>query len=303
MKRIYKLDDFKISFENILSRDVLPLMAEYERERRGKIWLGVVISIIILAVSFFTSYILLALIILLWLVIDCLYQRNTELYMPVLMRLIPAFSYFRISVLTLEDIKLSRLFPRNLSMNMLTKFQFFNSFTGIFSDTHVDVTKFAYSYLSRKSNFNIFQGTIVRIKTDNYFQGTICIRPRNSNYYSITDLKEDNFEKVQVKDSVFTGLYGVWSDNAALAEIALTKEFVSAFNRFTKDSGSAISYCSFYGNYIYVALTLKDFFNFCGLFTSLVKIQNYDLLYKNFAAILGFVNDLIEQNNKEEQQS
>lgn len=293
--RLYLPAKFKSDFENVLVREVLPLMGENENERRKKLYFGISLSFIfILTILFFPVYWAIIAITAQWFITIALYEKQAQRYIPIIMKLIPTFSYFKISVLKLEDFKLSRMFPKNLSMNSMTRFHFFDSFTGKFSGVPVDISKFVYSYMRRHDAFNIFSGIVIRINTKKYFEVPTVLRPRGSKYYTIRDLVDADFEKVNIDDIFFTSQYAVYSQNPEVAKTYLPNKFLDAYSKFTKEINSSSTYCAFYGHYIYIGVTIPKLLKFSSIFDNLVDEDNYKLMYKNFASILNLVNSIAE---------
>lgn len=296
---IYTSDNFFADFRRIFDQDVQPRMLEFDNERLSKIRLGVFLSILLLLLAIkIPLFVPLILIILYWLVTIYLYEFQSNRYIPVLVRLIPFFSYYNISVLALEDLTYSRLFPKTLSSNSLLSFHFFDSFSGEINRVHVDVSKFIYSYLQRSSALCVFSGSVIRLRTKTYAQGITVLRPRYSKYYNISDLVNDDFQKVNVKDLVFASQYAIYSNNVQEAETLLSEKFIKSFTSFVKTAKAPIAYCAFCGNYMYIALTIDSGFTFSNIFKSLKDDSAYEQIYNTFHSIIDLVNELyvIEDN-------
>lgn len=183
---IYTVNNFSADFSRILDQDVQPRMEEFDNARLSKIHLGIFLSLVLLFLSIKIPVIIpVILIILYWAAVTYFYETQSKKYIPVLVQLVPFFSYFDISVLKLEDLTFSRLFPKTLATNSLLSFHFFDSFTGSINRVNVDISKFVYSYLQRSSALCVFSGIVIRVRTKDFAQGITVLRPRNSKYFSL----------------------------------------------------------------------------------------------------------------------
>ena len=290
---IYTVNNFSADFSRILDQDVQPRMEEFDNARLSKIHLGIFLSLVLLFLSIKIPVIIpVILIILYWAAITYFYETQSKKYIPVLVQLVPFFSYFDISVLKLEDLTFSRLFPKTLATNSLLSFHFFDSFTGSINRVNVDISKFVYSYLQRSSALCVFSGIVIRVRTKDFAQGITVLRPRNSKYFSLSDLVNDNFEKVNVSDMVFASQYAIYSNNQEEAKRLINKKFIKCFSSFVKRVKSPVSYCAFCGNYMYIALTVDVGFSFTNIFKSVKDEKAFSKIYNNFAALIDVVNGL-----------
>lgn len=290
---IYTVNNFSSDFRRILDQDVQPRMEEFDKVRLSKIHLGIFLSLMLFALSIKIPVVIsIILIVIYWAGIIYLYETQSKKYIPVLVQLVPFLSYFDISVLKLEDLTYSRLFPKTLASNSLLSFHFFDSFTGAINRVNVDISKFVYSYLQRSSALCVFSGIVIRVRTKNYAQGITVLRPRNSKYFNLSDLLDDNFEKVNISDMVFSSQYAIYSNNQEEAKQLVNHKFIKYFSQFVKKIKSPISYCAFCGNYMYMALTVDAGFSFTNIFKSVKDENAFSPIYNTFSALIDIVNGL-----------
>lgn len=293
----YSIEYFTKDYLDKLHDEVLPLLAQYEPERKqrfvlailsgGLCWLAALLDFLFVDADrngdIFWGLIALGGFI--WYTIKKQFEKKIKKkVMPILMKAVPDFYWQSETPIAVEDITESQIFP--LDKQAVKKFD--DCFSGKYREVDIQIAECSY----KANKTNVFSGAVIRIKMNKNFEGLTVIRPKkNVDYHNIKDLKQAKLHKVELEDIEFNKDYDIYSTDQVEARYLLTTSFMERFKNITLAFDSKASYCSFQGKYVYIApFCKKDLFSVCSLRKNVADEQQFIKLFNEFTSILELVD-------------
>ena len=301
----YSIEQFTQEFTEALHNDSMPLLAQYDSERKQGLILTclitgfIVFSAIALTIfSDFDKRFYLSLLLLIISVISCFFIKNKlenklkKGVIPLLVKSIPNFNWVSESPIPEDDITDCKIFSKSKEAAK----NFYNAFNGQYRG--VDISIVESKFLVEKQE--LFSGAIIRLQMNKDFLGTTVIRPKKDVLVkSVKDLKKLKYQKYELADPEFNKLYNVYTSDQEEARMLVTPEFIESFYYIYTAFGAKVAYCSFFGKYIYIApycrdgfMGKRDLFNICSLFKSVANDAQYVTLYNELTSIMALVDSL-----------
>lgn len=293
----YSIEHFTKDYLDKLHSEVLPLLAQYEPERKqrfvlailcgGLCWLAALLDFLFVDADrngdIFWGLIALGGFI--WYTIKKQFEKKIKKkVMPILMKAVPDFYWQSETPIPAEDITESQIFP--LDKQAVKKFD--DCFSGKYRDVDIQIAECSY----KANKTNVFSGAVIRIEMNKNFEGLTVIRPKkNVDFHNIKDLKQAKLHKVELEDVEFNKNYDIYSTDQIEARYLLTTSFMERFKNITLAFDSKASYCSFQGKYVYIApFCKKDLFSVCSLRKNVADEVQFVKLFNEFTSILELVD-------------
>lgn len=297
----YSIEQFKKDYNRLLNEKVLIEISQYEKERRTRLFWAVLIAaicIIIGLVILFTvngretgkiAGIFFTLSCVSWSMIQKSFEfRIKGKIMPTLMKAVPGFYWQETPPVTESDIINSKIIPR---ADVCSK-SFDDCFVGKYRNVPVAVSECKCKISQGKSTRTLLEGVVVKIKMNKNFEGMTVIRPKDTSYYdNYSDLKRAHLEEVKLEDPEFDRQFAVYSTDQVEARYLITTAFMERLKQIETAFISRYTYCSFYGDSIYIAPhTGCDLFTLCRLTKPVTDVTQFELLFQEFVSILALVD-------------
>jgi hypothetical protein len=298
--KIEDIEDFKKKYDNHIENIVFPEIIKFEKDRKIRLTL-VNLTIIVCSLLFISTPVISASVgkdYLPYLIFCSLLpiisvkpwakkifeDKVKTMVMPIIMKSIPGFYWRQTSPITTTDIKNCMILP--LADIATTTFD--DCFIGEYRNINIAISEC--KHYTREKNY--FEGVIIKLDMNKNFNGNTVIRPRcAANISSEIDLKLNKIKKINLEDPSFNEKFFIYSTDEIEARYLLTPTFMERLYNTGKAFGSNFEYCAFYENSIYIALnTDKDMFDLCDLNTPLDDKEQFDILFEEFASILGLVD-------------
>lgn len=292
----YSIEKFTQDYMEKLHGEVLPLLAQYEPERKQSLILAILVCglfVITATLILFAGFEnngniaigLYSLAGFTWFIIKkTLEKKVKKKVMPVLMKAIPDFYWQIEPPIPEEDITDSKIFSHAKEAAK----RFDDSFLGKYRG--VDIAVAECNYVAGK--LNIFNGAVIRLQMNKDFAGTTVIRPKKEvEVKDVNDLKKLKYQKVELEDIEFNKTYNVYSTDQVEARYLLTTAFVERFQNINMAFDSKVAFCAFSGKYVYIApYCKKDLFSVCSLMKNVADEQQFVKLFNELTSILALVD-------------
>ena len=292
----YSIEKFTQDYMEKLNNDVLPLLEQYEPERRqrfflamlcsGSCWIAALLALILVdgnTLNIVGGFIALGGFA--WFLLKKQLEKKIKnRVMPLLMKAVPDFSWQSELSIPEEDIEDSKIFP---FVKEGTK-KYDDNFVGKYRE--VDISIAECNLVANKRN--IFSGAIIKIATNKDFDGTTIIRPKKEvEYHDVKDLKKARYQKIELEDVEFNKMYDVYSTDQIEARYLLTTAFIERFRNINMAFDTKVAYCAFFGKNVYIApYCKKDLFSVCSLTKSVADVNQFTKLFSEFTSILALVD-------------
>ncbi len=295
-------NDFKEKYDAHIKNNVFPKVIPFEKEREIRLaWVAgtlitcsllIIISIILLpADNEFVKW-LFAINVVIILSVKPLTKKAFEdkvkkIIMPTIMEHFPGFFWQKEPSIKPEEIRKCNIIPTEGMEH-----SFDDSFIGKYKDINITISECKYYVQVKGHDIDFFRGVIVKLDMNKRFSGNTVIRPRNVlRINSEVDLQFQNMSKVNLEDPSFNEKFFVYSTDQIEARYLITPTFMERLNATGEAFDTVFECCSFYENSIYIGLNIgKDMFDLCDLDTPMDNKEQYDIIYKEFEAILALVD-------------
>lgn len=291
----YSIEKFTQDYMEKLHSDVLPLLNQYEPERKQSLLIAILVGTLLVVVGlillFFTEVdgraagLMFGLAGLSWFLIKKnLEKKVKKKVMPVLMKAVPDFYWQIEPPIPEDDITDSKIFPYAKEASK----SFDDSFLGKYRGVEISIAEC--NYVAGKRN--VFTGAIIRLQMNKDFAGTTVIRPKKEvEVKDVNDLKKLKYQKVELEDIEFNKIYNVYSTDQVEARYLLTTAFMERFQNINLAFDSKVAFCSFSGKYVYIApYCKKDLFSICSLVKNVADEQQFVKLFNELTSILALVD-------------
>lgn len=291
----YSIEKFTNDYMERLHGDVLPMLGQYEPERKQCLVLAVISGIICASIGLyfliFTNFdgrisgLFFGLAGLVWYQIKKNFEHKVKKkIMPLLMKAVPDFYWQTTPPITVEDIADSQIFPYD--KNCAKSFD--DSFLGKYRGVEISIAECTYTCNKKK----VFSGAVIKLKMNKFFDGMTIIRPKkNVEVKNVDDLKKSKLQKIELEDVEFNKSYDVYSTDQIEARYLLTTSFMERFKNISLAFDSRVSFCSFQGKYVYIApYCKKDLFNICSLVKNVTDEGQFLQLFQELTSILELVD-------------
>ena len=291
----YSIEKFTHDYNENLRDEVLPILAQYEPERKQRLFLAVLLSAFFVSLALFLTFFTevglrstVALYIfatLSWFLIKKSFENKIKkIVMPILIKAVPNFSWQLESPILEDDITECMILPNAKNAGKHFDDAFLGKYRG------VDISIVECKYTQNRSNF--FSGAVIRIKMNKDFEGVTVIRPKKFVPVKRTDdLKKAHMMRVELEDIEFNKIYNVYSNDQVEARYLLTTSFIERFKNINMAFASKVAYCSFYGRYVYIApYCTSDLFSICSLLKNVADEQQFAKLFEELTSILTLID-------------
>lgn len=297
----YSIEQFQKDYSQLVEEKVVPILLDYENERKTRLkWAIIIVTVlsIIGVILLFCveerSGVKLALFFIsgavaIWQLIKKNFENKIKpLIMPTLMKAIPGFYWKLTPPVTQDEISESKIIPFTDRAHAT----FDDCFLGEYRNVNIAISECEYTISSGKSTSYIFTGIVIRIDMNKNFDGCTVIRPRNPHYRDKhDDLKRANLSEVKLEDPEFADKYIVYSTDQIEARYLITTSFMERFKAVEEAFGAQYTYCSFYGDSVYIAPdTAEDMFSLCSLTSPIYNTEQFETLFNEFASVLELVD-------------
>lgn len=243
-------------------------------------------------------------------------------FMPVLMRAIPGFYWQQTPTIKEPEILKCMIFPDVTAVERSSiihqhaaieqavsdilpgnkEFIFDDCFVGTYRKVPIAISECKYSLRvvmeisgsTRWRKYKIFRGAIVKLKMNKRFQGMTVIRPKyalSSYIEDGKDLASAGLNQVILEDPQFGENFYAFASDQIEARYLITPSFMERFKALMTAFDTAHIYCSFYDDYIYIALPAgHDLFSLGNLTTPVYDKKQFREIYNQFSAILALVD-------------
>ncbi len=293
----YSIKHFTQDYLNSLHSEVLPLLSQYEPERKqrfilalisaGFCWIAAIFDFLFVDIDRNGDIMwgLIALGGFIWYSIKKQFEKKIKLkVMPILMKAVPDFDWQLESPIPVEDISEAQIFPYDKQSAK----KFDDCFVGKYRDVNIEIAECSY----KANKKDVFSGAVIRLNMNKNFEGLTIIRPKkNISVRDVNDLKKAKLHKVELEDVEFNKNYDIYSTDQVEARYLLTPSFMERFKNITLAFDSKASYCSFQGKNVYIApYCTKDLFSICSLRKNVADEQQFVKLFAEFTSILELVD-------------
>ena len=300
----YSIKQFRQDYAKLLEEKVMPVLAEFEGERKKRLCLAVTSSVIlgITAVCIFlfvdvgargsgdVFFACIAGIFAVWTWFKKSFERKVKrLIMPALMQAIPGFYWQETPPVTENDIKECMIIPFADKCSKV----FDDCFVGEYRNVKIAISECnCRIHQSRNSSITILKGVVIKFDMNKNFDGITVIRPKNPGYRDkYDDLKRAKLSEVKLEDPEFGKKFIVYSTDQIEARYLITTSFMERFKQIQSAFYSQFAYCSFYGNFVFIAPhTGRDLFSLCSLVKPIGNKEQFEELFNQVVSILAFVD-------------
>lgn len=291
----YSIDQFTKDYMEKFHDDVLPMLLQYEPERKQRLLLAVLLGTICVLIGIFLLFFteadgrisasMFGLAGLCWFLIKKSFEKKIKRkVMPLLMKAVPDFYWQLEPPIPVDDITECMIFPNAKNASKSFDDAFLGKYRG------VDISIAECKYTANKST--IFSGAVIRIKMNKDFEGVTIIRPKKHvAVKNANDLKKLHLQKIELEDVEFNQEYNVYSTDQVEARYLLTTSFMERFKNIYTAFNSKAAYCSFYGKYVYIAPYCNDdLFSICSLVRDVADEQQFMKLIEELTSILALID-------------
>lgn len=296
----YSIKQFRKDYQIRLEKDVMPILAAYESERKKRYMWAVISAVVFSIAAVFILFnfegrsagdfagICVTCAFGIWFWIKKSFENKIKrLIMPTLMKAMHGFTWQQTPAVTAENIASARIFPKS---DVASK-EFDDCFVGEYRKVPIAISECTYSVSSGKNKRTLFKGAVIRIKMNKNFDGVTVVRPKHVGINDVSDLKKFKMEEVKLEDVEFGKDYTIYSTDQIEARYLLTTAFMDRFKEITMAFCSMYSFCAFYGEYVYIApYCSSDLFNLCSLMKPVTNKEQFEQLFNEFVSILQLVD-------------
>ncbi|PWL80057.1 hypothetical protein DBY21_02580 [Candidatus Gastranaerophilales bacterium] len=305
------IQDFKSNYTHVYHKDVVPLLAPYEKERlKAKrntgILLVIVFVLVTLLVLSFTGVLSrgwqneFVLVLLFGGIFVCLMGvvsigKNFENklkagIMPKLMKAFGDFVWTSAEVIDKYTLKDTKIFSRfDYKDND-------DSFFGTYKGLTININETELYYYTkdskgRRQKHTEFKGVIVEIDVKKTFKGHTIIRNRGF-------FNDRAYQEVKLEDPEFSKLYYVDANDQIESRYLLTPSFMERYKHIKTAFGGSSIQGSFKDNKLILAIsTYRDLFKLGNLSRPVSDTKQFTALLNEFISILAIVDELkLNQN-------
>lgn len=293
----YSINTFKANYENRLNAIVIPMLSEYEQERKTRLVGACAASGalgFLAAIDFFfvdadkhgdIFWALVAAATGSWFWIKKSFEKKIKRkVMPILMRAVPDFSWEEKPPVTKDDMNEAKIFPLIPKCSVKSD----DCFKGKYRGVNIDVTECEFIYGKK----TVFKGAVIKIDMNKNFEGTTVIRPKKEiEFKHIKDLKKAKLEKIELEDIDFNKTYEIYSTDQIESRYLLTTSFIERFKNITMAFNSKVAFCAFNGKHVYIApYCKKDLFSIGSLIKPVADPNQFMKLFNEFVSVLELVD-------------
>jgi len=299
-KTEYSISKFRKDYYEIFQNQVMPVIAAYEGERKKRFTGAVIAALICIicgSIVFFTiegrsagdlAGLCLVGAFGIWSLLKKSFERKVKSrIMPKLMVAFKGFYWQQTPPVTHEEICKIKIFPKASCANR----SFDDCFVGEYRGVKIAMSECEYTISRGKSTISVFKGVVIKLKMNKNFEGITVVRPKYAGLDDVSDLKKLKLEKIELEDPEFNKEYNVYSTDQIESRYLLTTSFMERFKNLTLAFYSAGTYCSFYGDSVYIApYSYDDLFNLFGLTKPVTDSTQFTKLFEEFVSILELVD-------------
>lgn len=296
----YSIAKFKKDYYQIFQNQVLPVVAGYEEERKKRYLWAVIAAVLCSICGIFCFFYIhgrsagdlaalcIAGAIGIWAWLKKSFERKIKTkIMPKLMTAFRGFYWQQTPPVSHEEICSIKIFPQAHSARR----SFDDCFVGEYRGVKIAMSECDYEISRGKSTIKVFKGVVIKLKMNKNFSGMTIVRPKNAGLDDVSDLKKLKLEKIDLEDIEFNKEYNVYSTDQIEARYLLTTSFMERFKDLSVAFYSLGTYCSFYGDSVYIApYSSGDLFNLFGLTKPVTDSKQFDTLFEEFVSILALVD-------------
>jgi len=300
----YSIEHFKKDYESLVYSKVLPELGEYDGERRKRLYIAILSSVILCGFGLYLFFIpskeiglssgsvgrlaglCFCCTFFIWQWLKKSFENKVKKkIMPLLMKAVPGFYWQQTPPVTQADIMQSMIIPKQEICSKV----FDDCFVGAYRNVPVAISECNYSYRQDKTTVTVFRGAMIKIKMNKPFNGITVIRPMSCGDFG--DLKKARLEEVVLEDPEFCKEYKVFSTDQIEARYLITTTFMERFKQISLAFLSVDAYCSFVGDSVYIgAYSGSDLFALCSLVKPVTNSEQFIVLFEEFASILALVD-------------
>lgn len=296
----YSIKQFRKDYQLRLEKDVMPILEGYEDERKKRFMMAVIAAVICVFAGLFIFFNFegrsageaaggcIAGAFAIWLWIKKSFEMKIKrLIMPTLMKAMHGFKWLEKPVVTAADISDCKIFPKADKAGV----SFDDCFVGEYRGVPIAISECSYTIGSDKNRKTIFEGVVIRLRMNKKFEGLTVVRPKNVGLRDVSDLKKLKLPEVKLEDVEFNKNYVVYSTDQIESRYLLTTAFMDRFRDITMAFCSFYSFCSFYGDSVYIApYCTSDLFNLCSLTKPVTNKDQFEQLFNEFVSVLQLVD-------------
>lgn len=296
----YSIKQFRKDYQLRLEKEVMPILKGYEEERKKRFMMAVIAAVICVIAGIFIFFNVegrlageaaggcIAGAFAIWMWIKKSFELKIKrLIMPTLMKAMHGFKWLENPVVTAADISACKIFPKADKAGA----SFDDCFVGEYRGVPIAISECSYTIGSGKNRKTIFEGAVIRLKMNKNFEGLTVVRPKNVGLRDVSDLKKSKLQEVKLEDVEFSKDYVVYSTDQIESRYLLTTAFMDRFRDITMAFCSFYSFCSFYGDSVYIApYCTSDLFNLCSLTKPVTNKEQFEQLFNEFVSILQLVD-------------
>lgn len=295
----YSIEKFKQQYNEIFHNKVLPIIEQYDAERKKRLYGAIIACVILTIIGIFlflslegrsagdAAGLCIGGAIALWVWLKKSFEKKVKRkIMPLLMKAFNGFYWQETPPVKHEEICEINIFPN--AKNLVKSFD--DCFVGKYRDVSVNLSECKYETGGKHSR-TVFRGVVIKLKMNKNFEGITIIRPKNSEVNNFSDLKKKKMELVELEDVEFNKEYGVYSTDQIEARYLITTSFMERFKHITLAFSSIGSFCAFYGDSVYIApYSCGDLFDLFGLTKPVTDTTQFEVLFEEFVSILALVD-------------
>lgn len=297
----YSIKQFRKDYQLRLEKEVMPILEGYENERKKRLMFAVIIAIVCSIIGLFIFFSLevrrstLELAGLCfagaggaWALIKKSFENKIKkLIMPTLMKAMHGFRWVQNPVVGSADISMCKIFPKADNADK----GFDDCFDGEYRNVPIAISECSYTIGSGKNERTIFKGAVIRIKMNKTFEGLTVVRPKHVGINDVSDLKKLKLQEVKLEDVEFGKDYTIYASDQIEARYLLTTAFMDRFKDITMAFSSIYSFCSFYGDSVYIAPYCPgDLFSLCSLTKPVTNKEQFEQLFNEIVSILQLID-------------
>lgn len=306
MSEIKSYSDMRKDFNDKFTDTILPRAKSLEAKRKLRLFFAISGSIILVLSGFYFFYILkfksdtipdflsasqytsLGIVLfifayLYWLMIKKGFENNIKKrLMPIVFSCIEELRRVESTYSYNEKIfEYSHLIPE------FVKSRYDDIFYGKYNGVNFEIIESEFVSNNGKRGLKVFDGVIIKLDMDNRFIGHTLICPKSLLHLS----PSKNLKLLEFEDINFAEKFEVFTDDEADAKSLITSLFIERLNKIQTNFFADKIACSFYGNYLLVALhTNKNLFPSCSFLKSVDDNKQYFQFYEEILSIMKLID-------------
>ena len=303
-----KYSKLKNSYKELYFKEAAPILKKYEKERKTKLIIFVIVSVIIFILAAYSTYaafirfddeivrILYSVIVfMLVLAILMLHIMKKHFSNKVKENIMPLLCKCLGNIHWTKNHKLSGLiYIESCLLPYFDSSCYDDSFYGEFDGVKFEIQE---PYLSKghgKGSKTIFDGVIIKMEMNKKFKGRTVIKKDSPLHIS----PSEHLRHTVLEDVKFEKKFDVFTNDEVEARYLITPSFMERINNLAVSFNASFYSCAFYKGDIFIALeTNEDLFSIGSLFVPADDIKQYSKLCFEIISIISLI-DYFKLNEK-----